>query len=245
MLEENGKSIEETVADKKTKKQQMSNVEMNRILDNFSGRMEESRDEAAEHAGAINSLGEGMDEMREGMASMLKAINQVTSFNTNRLESGELEEEGASMRPAEFEGDEWGIPRDDEPLILTRTTLGATQIRLFVEHQAELDFLEEPVVVHIHTTNEKFAQVVFSIEVNGDKEIFIRGKRKVVARKFIAGLARARPIHYENEEYTNSKGDRAARYNPHRGLRFQFSVERDDNPKGGPWLKDLLRADAA
>lgn len=113
----------------------------------------------------------------------------------------------------------------------------------YVKAKAEaLAFMRELVRVYIHTTNEKNADQVFEVGINGRKQIFIRGKEFVVPRFFVEGLARARPIHYDNEEYTDRNGDKAYRWPARRGLRYAFDVIEDRNPKGRQWLKSVLAA---
>lgn len=108
------------------------------------------------------------------------------------------------------------------------------------EKLANLKFMAEMVTVHIHDTAEKNADPCFEIQVNGEKEYFIRGQQKTVRRYFVEGLARAKPVSYKNEEYTTSDGVRAVRWPSNRGIRYPFSVVEDRNPRGASWLKSVL-----
>jgi hypothetical protein len=106
-----------------------------------------------------------------------------------------------------------------------------------------LAFMEEPVEVMIHQTSEKDADQAFDIQVNGRPQIFVRGGKYIVRRKFVEGLARAKPVHYDNEEYmqeTAQGGVRAVRYPSRRGLRYPFTVIEDKNPNGAAWLQRVL-----
>lgn len=108
------------------------------------------------------------------------------------------------------------------------------------EKLANLAFMNELVTVHIHDTSEKNADPVFEIQVNGEKEFFIRGQKKTIKRYFAEGLARAKPVSYRNEEYTTSEGVRAVRWPSNRGLRYPFDVVEDRNPRGRSWLNSVL-----
>ena len=114
--------------------------------------------------------------------------------------------------------------------------------RVDVESIAMEKFMNEPVTVHVHESSEENPQLLIPIWVNGRQEIFERGREKTVKRMFVEGLARSKPSNYSNEEYVMSDGvTRSVRWPKHRGLRFAFSVVRDDNRRGGDWLRSILR----
>lgn len=106
---------------------------------------------------------------------------------------------------------------------------------------ANLKFMEDMITVHVHETAEKNADVCFEVGVNGRNYLFIRGQTKTVPRFVIETLARAKPINYTNEEYTMPDGERAVRWPSATGLRYGFSVIQDPHPRGGDWLKSVLR----
>lgn len=110
----------------------------------------------------------------------------------------------------------------------------------FKSKAAMLAFNEEPVTVMIHETSERDAQQMFDVSVNNLTVVFKRGETKTVRRKFVEQLARAKPVHYENQEYQRINGDVGVNYVAHRGLRFPFSVIEDRNPKGAAWIKAVL-----
>lgn len=107
------------------------------------------------------------------------------------------------------------------------------------EKLLNLAFMNEMVTVYIQDTSEKNADPVFEIQVNGEKEFFIRGQTKTVKRYFVEGLARAKPVSYKNEEYTTPEGIRAVRWPSNRGLRYGFNTV-NDTPRGNAWLKSVL-----
>lgn len=110
----------------------------------------------------------------------------------------------------------------------------------FQDKAADLAFMKEPVTVFIHDTSEKNADKVFDVSVNGRSIVFQRSQEYVVPRMFVEGLARAKPVHFENEEYTDASGERGVRWPTRKGLRYGFSVVKDDNPRGKAWLKGVL-----
>lgn len=109
------------------------------------------------------------------------------------------------------------------------------------EKIANLAFMEDMVTIHVHDTAEKDADTRFEISVNGRSQVFERGKQYTVARYIVEGLARAKPVHYRNEEYVNSAGEKDVRWPSSTGLRYGFSIVMDSHPRGGDWLKSVLR----
>jgi hypothetical protein len=109
-----------------------------------------------------------------------------------------------------------------------------------IEKQANEAFMRDVLLVQIHDTNEKFADPKFSISVNGRNEVFIRGKTKKVRRCFVEGLARAKPINFGNQEYTDDDGVRQVRNPRHIGLRYPFAVLHDPHPRGMEWLAHVI-----
>lgn len=226
--------------DKPAKKKQMSNLEMNEIVKRFETRMSSADKEAGEHAKAINQLGEQNVDMGEKLDKVLMSLNQITSFNKDRIEPmDDLENETLPSRKFDTDtGD------GTEDAVIEPTNFTSVEDRLFKEKAANLDFMEEMVEVEIHTTAEQFADNIFPIAVNGTSLWFVRGKKYEIPRKYVYGLLRARPIHYENQEYKDHKGDTVVRYNPHRGLRYGFSIE-NDTPKGREWYNRIKASEAA
>lgn len=107
---------------------------------------------------------------------------------------------------------------------------------------AALSFDNEPVTVHIHETSDEQADSNFSISVGGKTEVFFRGQTKTVARKFVEGLCRAKPVGFRWEEYTRDDGSRAVRYPSRTGLRYPFSIVKDPNPRAGQeWANRIIR----
>jgi hypothetical protein len=131
-----------------------------------------------------------------------------------------------------------------EPKIEQTTVETVTDGVLAKQKKLEIEaFMNEPVTIRIHTTSEKNAEPVFPIRVNGREEFFARGQTKTVARRFVYGLAMARPTSYRNEEYRTADGSQSYRWPSSTGLRYGFEVVQD-TPKGIAWLNEVLASPA-
>jgi hypothetical protein len=108
--------------------------------------------------------------------------------------------------------------------------------------QAEaLAFMEEPVKVMVHTSADQNAEPIVQTGVNGRTQFFIRGQSQVVRRKFVEALARAKHTAYtQRTEHDYQTGNVIQKMIPRTSLRYPFSVEQDDNPKGADWLRKVL-----
>jgi hypothetical protein len=106
-------------------------------------------------------------------------------------------------------------------------------------HAEELAFMEEMVTVTVHESMEERAAPYAEVHVNGRTQLFPRGHAITVKRKYVEGLARAKPTGYRDEEYVGNDGMKAHRYHKSTGLRFPFSVD-EDTPKGRAWIKKIL-----
>jgi hypothetical protein len=104
-----------------------------------------------------------------------------------------------------------------------------------------LSFMEEPVTVRVHETENPNADQLIQTSVNGVNQFFIRGEVQTVKRMFIEVLARARPENISTPEYVDGKGNRATRIVKTFGLKYPFSVIADRNPDGHAWLEGILR----
>jgi len=137
-----------------------------------------------------------------------------------------------------------GVVRDvikgDDVQTIEEVNITEVDSPAFSEKAALLAFYEEPVTITIHTTHNPQDEQVFAVGVNGKQQIFKRGETYTVARKFVEGLLRARPVHYANEEYRMEDGSQAVRNPSRTGLRYSFQVVRDENPVGPQWLAAIM-----
>ena len=109
--------------------------------------------------------------------------------------------------------------------------------------KAKLDllcFMDEMVVVMVHTSPEKFAEPLVQVWNDGRHQLFPRGQEVTCKRKFVEVLARAKPTNFRNEEYIDADGNKSVRWPSSQSLKYPFTVIRDDNPNGAAWLKALL-----
>ena len=103
-------------------------------------------------------------------------------------------------------------------------------------------FMEEMVTVEISEVSEEQADHGFPIFVNGQCEIFFRGERKAIKRKFVEGLARAKKTGYRNVlKVDRDTGEKEYVWPSKTGLRYPFSVIEDKNRMGADWLRGVLR----
>ena len=108
------------------------------------------------------------------------------------------------------------------------------------EKMAMLAFMNEDVTIRIGTTTDKNAEQVFEININGKLEFFRRGESKTVKRYFVDHMLRLKETAYDQQEVTNNEGIREYVHNPRTALKYDFSIERDDNPLGRSWMRAVL-----
>lgn len=109
----------------------------------------------------------------------------------------------------------------------------------FRDKMENLAFNNEMLTVDIHTTTDKDSAKVFKVIVNGEGFLFERGKQKTVPRYVVEGLARAKPVSYQNEEYLNSQGLQEVRYPSERGVRYPFSIV-NASQRDMAWMQSIL-----
>jgi len=178
---------------------------------------------------ALTATNERIEDVDSKLDQILKAINNPVVIRDafEPMEQG-LGEEGAA-EAKEVDG---------SAVIEHPANVNPDSIE-FKNKAAALAFMNEKVKIYIHDTAEKNADKVFEVAVNGVKRVFQRDQEYLVERKYVEGLARAKPIHYENVEYTMSNGERGVKWPTRRGLRYGFSVL-EDTQNGKAWLKGVL-----
>ncbi len=182
---------------------------------------------------AVNALAEGQAARDDKLDNVLEVFSKAFNKGMEPME----QELGKERQPFDVEFD------DQNNAIGIDKGLHDVDSPDFRDKMKLLEFMEEPVEVFIHMTNEKDADKIFDIQVNGRPQIFVPGNTYIVRRKFVDGLARAKPVHYENEEYMdvqNGKPIMSVRHPGRRGLRYPFTVVEDKNPLGAAWLKGVL-----
>lgn len=108
------------------------------------------------------------------------------------------------------------------------------------EKMAMLAFFNEPVTIRIATTTDKAAEKIFEININGKPFLFRRGETKTVPRFVVDRIMRLKPTVYGQEEVRNSEGVKTMLYPGQTALKYDFVIERDDNPRGKQWERAVL-----
>lgn len=200
----------------------------------------------------VVSLIDKIDQMTANAKSSSAKMEMILEALTDIKRSGDAKDNPVSMTPRGVSADTLLTERDqmsefkqhagtDEDPGLIQTSKYSDVGTLEFKNKAEVElFMKESVKVRIQTTAEKDAAQLFDISVNGMGQIFRRGMTYVVPRYFLEGLARAKPMTFENEEYRLADNTQAVRYPSSRGLKYQFDVIEDRNPHGEAWLNMVL-----
>lgn len=184
---------------------------------------------------------QAMDELDKKIDFKFDSIQKSIEMLAASMAKNNPVDLGKKFEPMEQDfGTEDPIEFSEDNIILPRNGLKDVDSVEFKAKEAATAFYNEPVTVQIHETNEKFPQRIFNIMVNGKVETFVQGETKTVKRMFVEGLARAKPVHFGNEEYVDWDGTRKVRHPTSRGLRHPFSVVHDPNRNGAAWLKAVL-----
>lgn len=105
---------------------------------------------------------------------------------------------------------------------------------------AELEaFMNEPVMVTVLSGGKDNEAPFVQVAVNGVTQMFRRDVPIVVKRKYVERLARAKETGYD-QDLDERKGEGMNVLQQIKSLRYPFSVNRDDNPRGSAWLRAVL-----
>lgn len=108
------------------------------------------------------------------------------------------------------------------------------------EKMAMLAFMNEPVTIRIATSTDRSAEQCFELNINGRAEFFRRGETKTVKRFFVDRLMRLKVTVFGQESVINKEGIKSYVYPASTGLKYDFSIVRDDNPLGASWERAVL-----
>lgn len=103
----------------------------------------------------------------------------------------------------------------------------------------EEKFMEEQVVVKIHSGNNENDAPYAHLNVNGMNQIIPRGANVPIKRKYLEVLARMKETRYRQVTPNPSEPDKWAMVATH-GQVFPFVVIEDKNPKGQAWLEHIM-----
>lgn len=102
-------------------------------------------------------------------------------------------------------------------------------------------FMNEPVMVTVLSGGKDNEAPYVQVGVNGTIQMFKRDTPIVVKRKYVERLARAKETGYD-QTVDDRLGERMNLLHNRHSLRYPFQVNRDDNPRGGAWLRSVLAA---
>lgn len=101
-------------------------------------------------------------------------------------------------------------------------------------------FMNEVVTIVVaESTNEEELPVVV-VGVNGTNQPIVRGVPTPIKRKYVEALARAKETKYRQTLSDPSDPGSIVQV-PRTALAYPFSIERDENPNGRAWLRNILQ----
>lgn len=108
------------------------------------------------------------------------------------------------------------------------------------DYMEELAFMEEPVTIRLHRSNEKNAPAFYDFYVNGRVEWVPVEQNYTLARKYVEVIARTQPYNVETKTGTAFDERPANEIVRHQSAKHPFSVIRDPNPRGADWLMRVM-----
>ncbi len=204
-----------------TEKEKQTRLSAKQVQEDLTEKLDKVVDSTNAAIGDLEATVSGVDAK---MDTILKALNNPVVVRKH----------------TEADEQELGATADIGESLIEDGRFGNVDMPEFKEKAKSLAFMNEPVTVAIHESSGQHDDKIFDVSVNGRAMTFVRGEEYIVQRKFIEGLARAKPIHYENQEYVDTDGVRKVRHPSRKGLRYPFAVVKDDNPIGRQWLKVVL-----
>lgn len=189
---------------------------------------------------AVHKLDEAISQSDEKMSALAGSVEETNAKLGSILEI--IMRNQHSMDPAEHDKNEYGMVElvtgasgEAEVVRSQYADVDSPEFRQKADREA---FLHEMVEIEIQDSPDRQADPRFGVWVNGKPFVFHRGERRKVPRFVVETLARARPVHYGNEEYMNDKAERAVRNPTRRGLRYPFAVIQDSE-RGREWLRGI------
>lgn len=105
---------------------------------------------------------------------------------------------------------------------------------------ADEAFMNEIVVVHVHSSQNQADPPHFILNVNGTNQPVIRGHDNPMRRKYLEVLARMKATSFSQPERNPMSPDAGNQLIPHTSMVYPFNVVRDDNPRGPAWLSAVM-----
>jgi len=102
-------------------------------------------------------------------------------------------------------------------------------------------FMNEPLVIQIHTTNDKNAPPSVYVGLNGEGGWLPRGLKIRLKRKFVERLAQSQSASFQTKSNPDPHADEGTNVLRSSGQEYPFEVLQDPNPKGRAWLARVTR----
>lgn len=144
------------------------------------------------------------------------------------------------------------MPPIDQAISALNDVVEASADELHKSRLEALAFAEQPICIIVHGSNEKNAQIVHDVWVNGKgAEVFVNGKwvefgcipvgiEVITKRKYVEVLARKKSDSVRTEviKHADSEQNLVHRETIHG---CPFSVIEDRDPRGREWLATIMR----
>jgi hypothetical protein len=208
-------------------------------------RVNEMRTDVNQLQETVDEMGRTVKDSDEKLDSILTEIRSTKAAPAIPAVPGGTSAKNQGVSPRKMmEALEVDIPDvtiDEHSLVQRPATVNDVDSPQAKAKLDALKFNNEPVTIYIQEVTDKDAAPCFEVSVNGDKRVFVRGETYTVPRYIVEQMARAKPVHYDNIEYTKDDGERAVRWPGRIGLRYPFSIVQDGNPLGVEWFKRVMK----
>lgn len=109
-----------------------------------------------------------------------------------------------------------------------------------VKQEAMEAFMNEPLVIQIHSTTDEREPAVAEIGVNGQRIAIPREVKVRIPRKFVEVLARSQPVAWRTVNVPDPTAMIGTVPKRTTGQSFPFSVLHDPSPLGRRWLERVM-----
>lgn len=102
-------------------------------------------------------------------------------------------------------------------------------------------FMQELLVIQIHTSTDRNAIPSVPLALNGDKVWVPRGVKVRIPRRLVGVLAQSQAKTFRTTPNPDPSADDGMIQRQSTGSSFPFSVLHDPNPRGPGWLRRVMR----
>lgn len=200
-----------------SERQDASDQKMDTVLNLLTGIVEKLEPADAPAPEDVITYEMTEEDIADEQAALSPDAKNNPSILNNYLESEEQETGGAE--DAEL------AEAPDGTQFMSQSQYGDTTSPEFKNWVSNMAHAHEKVSIFVQSTNEKDADTVIEIKVNGRSMLFERNKQyNGVPRYFLEGFLRAKPVQYDNDEYKDEKGLQQYKYKANRGLRYAVAL---------------------